>query len=741
MEGAVYAKVYLLDAPSALDRPFDYRIPERLSTLVCRGSLVYVPFSNSNKRRMGLVSEVSDFTESERTKDILDVNMRVTLSEEQLSVCDFLKEYTLCSTGDAVRTVTPPMSALKSGTNEKSIVYARRSGIDFSPRGEKQKALYSALTDEFAPVGELYELTGASGAQLKALRAAGAVEVKLESVWRNPYADIKIDETKQNVLSAHQQKAFDTLAGLYDDSAARCALLYGVTGSGKTRVMKAMIDHAVKGGKGVIVLVPEISLTPQTVGLFCSFYGDRVAVLHSSLSAGERYDAYSRIDAGEVDVVIGTRSAVFAPMKNLGMIIIDEEQEHTYKSDMSPKYHARDIAAFRVGQCGGLLLLASATPSVESYYKAKMGTYTLVELTERYGNARLPEVYIDDIRKNALGGNLSPYGNLLSEKLRETLDSKNQAILFLNRRGYNAFLTCRDCGEAVLCPHCSVSLTRHKHGHYDALLCHYCGYRTSLPSTCPTCKGTHLAFMGYGTQKVEEEFYEKFHGTIMRMDADTTQKKSAYDDMLTKFRAHGADVLLGTQMVAKGHDFPDVTLVGVLNADSTLYMDDFRAGEHTFSMLTQVIGRAGRAEKRGVAVIQTMNPYHDVIRLAAEQDYKSFYERDIRVREAFTFPPFCDIAVLSLVSSNEKDCMKCAVEMFELIKKKITDEYKDVPIISFGPFEAAVYKIDERYRMRIVLKCRRSKKLLKMLSEVLCTFSTPKYKNVTCGVDINPSTI
>ena len=741
MEGAAYAKVWLLDAPNSLDRPFDYRIPERLLGLVTRGSLVFVPFSNTNKKRMALVSDITDFTESPRTKDIVDVNMRVTLSEEQLSVCNFLKEYTLCTTGDAVRTITPPMSALKSATAEKSIIYVRRTDVEFSPRGERQKALYAALTETFVPASELYELTGASSAQLKALKAAGAAEVKLEAVWRNPYADIKIDETKQNVLSPHQQKAFDTLCSLYDADEARCALLYGVTGSGKTRVMKAMIDHARGSGKGVIVLVPEISLTPQTVGLFCSFYGERVAVLHSSLSAGERYDAYRRIEAGEVDVVIGTRSAVFAPMKNLGMIIIDEEQEHTYKSDMSPKYHARDVAAFRLGQSKGLLLLASATPSVESYYKAKSGTYTLVELTERYGTARLPEVYIDDIRKNALGGNLSPFGNLLSEKLSETLDGGNQAILFLNRRGYNAFLTCRDCGEAVLCPHCSVSLTRHKHGRYDALLCHYCGYRSSIPDVCPSCHGSHLAFMGYGTQKVEEEFYEKFKGSLMRMDADTTQKKSAYDDMLTKFRAHGADVLLGTQMVAKGHDFPDVTLVGVLNADSALYMDDFRAGEHTFSMLTQVIGRAGRAEKRGVAVIQTMNPKHEVIRLAAAQDYKSFYERDIKLRKSFTFPPFCDIAVLSITSTSETDCSKCAVEIFEFLKKKTTSDYKDVPIISFGPFEATVYKIDERYRMRIVLKCRRSKKLLALLSEVLCTFGTTKYKNVVCGVDINPTGI
>ncbi|MBQ6614380.1 MAG: primosomal protein N' [Clostridia bacterium] len=738
MGASTYAKVYLLDAPIALDRPFDYRIPEELSGKIVRGSLVFVPFSNSNKRRMGLVTEISDNTESVKTKDIIDIHPHVSLSEEQIAVCDFLKEYTICTTGDAVRTVTPPLSALQSLSNEKTLLYARRTALDFSPRGEKQKALYDALTNEYMLVSDIYKATGTGSAQLSALVKAGAAETMRESVWRNPYAGIGNTE-KKNVLSAHQQNAFDELDKLYSSGEAKCALLYGVTGSGKTRVIKSMIDRVTSDGKGVIVLVPEISLTPQTVGIFCSFYGERVAVLHSSLSAGERYDAYRRIDSGEVDVVIGTRSAVFAPLKNLGMIVIDEEQEHTYKSDMSPKYHARDVAAFRLGKAKGFLLLASATPSVESYYKAKSGIYSLVELTERYGSARLPEVYIDDLKKGMVKGNLSPYGDLLREKLTETLSRGEQAILFLNRRGYNAFLSCRDCGEAVSCPNCSVSLTRHKHRGGDFLLCHYCGYRSAAPDVCPTCKGEHLAFMGYGTQKVEEEFYENFDGRIMRMDADTTTKKSSYDEMLGAFRRHEADVLLGTQMVAKGHDFPDVTLVGVLNADSTLFMDDFRAGERTFSMLTQVIGRAGRAEKRGVAVIQSMNPKHDVIRLAAAQDYKAFYEMDIKMRHAYTFPPYCDIAVISMVSTSEKDVSKCALDIFETLKKKIAGEYKDVPIISFGPFEAAVYKIDEKYRMRIVLKCRRSRRLLKLLYEIVCDFGNAKYKNVTCSVDINPT--
>lgn len=740
-----YASVCLLDAPSALDRPFDYRIPEHLLGLVGRGSLVHVPFSGANRRHMALVTGVKDETDSPRTKDILDVNRLVSLTEEQLAVCDFLKEYTLCTTGDAVRTLTPPLSALKSAS-EKRVVYVRRAGVpEAALRGEKQRALYAAIGAEFAPAADAFAKSGAGSAQLRALRAAGLVEVRAETVYRNPYADLRIEAGRENKLSPHQTAAYDRLCELYAADGAHCALLYGVTGSGKTRVMKAMIDRVRADGRQVIVLVPEISLTPQTVSLFCSFYGERVAVLHSSLSAGQRHDAYRRIAAGEVDLVIGTRSAVFAPLPNLGMIVIDEEQEHTYKSDMSPKYHARDVAAFRIGRAKGLLLLASATPSVESYYKARSGQYALVELTERYGHARLPEVYIDDMRKNALGGNLSPFGALLTEKMSETLSRGEQAILFLNRRGYNAFLTCRDCGEAVLCPRCSVSLTRHKERGRDYLLCHYCGYRSAIPHECPSCHSAHLAFMGYGTQKVEEAFGEKFggayHASLLRMDADTTTKKSAYDELLGAFRAHKADVLLGTQMVAKGHDFPDVTLVGVLNADAALYLDDFRAGERTFSMLTQVIGRAGRAEKRGVAVIQTMNPNHEVIRLAAAQDYRAFYARDIALREAFTFPPFCDIAVISAASASEAACTKCAADIFTFMKDKMSGDYRDVPVISFGPFEAPLYKIEDCYRMRVVLKCRRSKRLLAMLGELLRHFTTKDYKAVSVGVDINPTNL
>ncbi|MBR2850365.1 MAG: primosomal protein N', partial [Clostridia bacterium] len=387
----------------------------------------------------------------------------------------------------------------------------------------------------------------------------------------------------------------------------------------------------------VIVLLPEIALTPQTLEIFCSRYGKRVAIIHSGLSEGERLDTYRRIKSGGADVVIGTRSAVFAPLDNLGMIVIDEEQEHTYKSDMNPKYHAKDIARYRSAHQNSLMLLASATPSFDSYYKAKEGKYALVTLKNRYGGAKLPRVSVVDMRKSAAGGVTSPLGNMLCEKLVETKERGNQSILFINRRGYNNFLSCRSCGEAVSCPTCSVSMTYHTYGgSYDRgeLRCHWCGRRMPVPTTCPSCQSEHIARMGYGTQRIEQELSELLPtANILRMDTDTTSAKNAYEELLGKFRRREADILLGTQMVTKGHDFPAVTLVGVLLADASLYLDDYRAAERTFAMLTQVIGRAGRAVKEGEAIIQTNNPDNDCIRLACKQDYERFYENEIRLRK------------------------------------------------------------------------------------------------------------
>ena len=611
----------------------------------------------------------------------------------------------------------------------------------------KGRAVLALLATAEAPLttDEICEPLSITEAPLHTLCDKGILQLHRRRIDRNPYKSTEFVGQIPLSLNEEQTTAKETLIALADAPEAKAALLHGVTGSGKTVVMTALMDHLLSQGKGVILLLPEIALTPQSVSIFCKRYGDRVAVIHSGLSAGERYDAYCRIKEGHADIVIGTRSAVFSPIRNLGAIIIDEEQEHTYKSDQNPKYHARDIARYRCAANQALMVLASATPSLESYRKAKEGKYTLIKLTKRFGGAVLPRVEIADLRKEARMGNLSPIGTELAEELVGTLQKNEQSVLFLNRRGYNHFVSCRTCGEAVTCPSCSVSMTYHtRRGTYTEgdLVCHWCGRRMPLPRICPACGSEHLSRMGFGTQRVEEELSSLLpNAEIMRMDTDTTATKFAYDTMLSDFRAHKADVLLGTQMVTKGHDFPDVTLVGVLLADASLYLDDYRAAERTFSMLTQVIGRAGRrGEKPGLAVIQTNNPDSEIIRLACRQDYESFYEREIELRRLLVFPPFCDIALITLSSQLEQELLRAAPLFAKELKTLSEGEYRDVPLVTFGPFEAPVYRVDNKYRMRMVLKCKLDRRTLSMLAELLCKFPM-LMKKITVSIDLNPSTL
>lgn len=611
----------------------------------------------------------------------------------------------------------------------------------------KQKAVISALleADEPLTASELKRRAGVTDAPLKTLLAKEILKMTARRVDRNPYAETPYAGKTPLHLNEEQNAALEMLSSLAFSEDAKAALLYGVTGSGKTCVMTALIDRLLEQDKGVILLLPEIALTPQSVSIFCARYGDRVAVIHSALSAGERYDAYCRIRDGKADVVIGTRSAVFSPVRNLGAIIIDEEQEHTYKSDQNPKYHTRDIARFRCAHHHALMLLASATPSVESYRKAKEGIYTMVRLTQRYGKAVLPRVEIADMRREVSGGNISPLGEKLLRELERVVAGGEQAVLFLNRRGYHHFISCRSCGEAVLCPSCSVSMTYHTwRGTYAEgdMVCHWCGRRMPLPKVCPSCGSEHLTRMGYGTQRVEEELQKLLpQSVILRMDTDTTSSKFAYDEMLGQFRAHGADVLLGTQMVTKGHDFPDVTLVGVLLADASLYLDDYRAAERTFAMLTQVIGRAGRGTREGLAVIQTNNPDNEIIRLACKQDYDAFYEREIRLRKLLVFPPFCDIALLTLTGTDEQELLKTGTLLSDTLRQMAEGAYRDVALITFGPFEAPVYRVDNRYRLRMVVKCKLGNRTLAMLAELMCSLHAKISRRVTFGIDLNPSSL
>lgn len=625
------------------------------------------------------------------------------------------------------------------------------SGIECETYGKltssKQATVLQVLLEEGCPMRaeRIKELANVGDSPIRTLEEKGILfseEVRLD---RNPYSDIPFVGQTPLTLNAEQQEAAEQLTALAFSGEPKAALLYGVTGSGKTSVMTVLMDRLLEAGRGVILLLPEIALTPQTVSIFCARYGKRVSVMHSGLSAGERYDAYCRIRQGLSDVVIGTRSAVFAPVKNLGAVLIDEEQEHTYKSDQSPKYHARDIARYRCAKENALLLLASATPSVESRRKAQQGIYSLVTLQHRYGSAGLPRVVVADMRQEERSGNISPLGERLLRELCRVYEKGEQSILFLNRRGYNHFLSCRSCGSAVMCPSCSVSMTYHtqkKDYSVGQLVCHWCGRKMPLPKTCPNCGSEHLLRMGFGTQRVEEELQRLLPSAkILRMDTDTVGNKLAYDQMLSAFRNHEADILLGTQMVTKGHDFPNVTLVGVLLADMSLYLDDYRAGERTFSMLTQVIGRAGRGDKEGMAIIQTNNPDSEIIRLACEQNYETFYEREIRLRKLLTFPPFCDIALLTLTGLLEGELLLAAQRMSEELQKLHAEEYPEIPLIVFGPFEAPVYRVDNRYRMRMVLKCKLNKRTLEMFSAFVTAFSANIGKRLNLGIDLNPSSL
>jgi len=611
-----------------------------------------------------------------------------------------------------------------------------RGGI----RSAGQRAILEYLSSIAEADWELVrQLPGVTPAQLSALRERGIVRVDESETVRNPYSSYsKNARPGEIVLTTTQRAAYETIEKLLYENAPRAALLFGVTGSGKTKVIMRAIDEVLERGKKVIMMVPEISLTPQTVGIFCGRYGERVAVIHSSLSKGERLDAYHRIKMGEVDLVIGTRSAVFAPLDNIGLIVIDEEHEHTYKSESDPKYHARDVAAYRAGKHNALMLLASATPSLESFYKAKTGKYTLITMKERYGGVRLPDAIIVDMREELRAGNLTGISERLHEKLQNVKENGEQAILFLNRRGYNSQINCKSCGEVISCPRCSVSLTYHAKGG-GKMLCHFCGHTEPTPRVCPSCSAEELSFVGAGTQKIESEL-ETYLPTsrVMRMDADTTSGKLAYDRMLEDFREGRADILLGTQMVAKGHDFPKVTLVGVILADTSLYVSDFRASERTFSLLTQVIGRAGRASD-GVALIQTYSPKNEIIRLACLQDYERFYEGEIAIREELSYPPFCDMVSLVLTSDNEKTLFEAAKKLSERIKEKLEGEYSKYPFVAFGPHEADVYKLNDKYRMKMVLKCKLNRDTRKLFHELLSEFATER--GVTLSAHLNPISI
>ena len=587
-----------------------------------------------------------------------------------------------------------------------------------------------------ASVKELRYFTGVSASVIDSLFKKGIIYFFDEEVFRTE--ELRADETAGEIeLSSEQQAACDDLFREYSEEKAHVSLLYGVTGSGKTSVFLKLIERAVPDGKGIIVMVPEISLTPQFVAQFAGRFGEKIAVFHSALSLGERLDAYKRVKKGLAQIVIGTRSAVFAPFEDLGLIIMDEEQEYSYKSESAPRYHAREIAMFRCSQNNGLLVLSSATPSVETYYYAKSGRYSLNTLTKRYGAAVLPDVITADMNNEIQSGNASGFSDVLLQNIEYNLEHGRQSILLLNRRGHNPFVTCTQCGEAVTCPNCSISLTYHSRN--NRLMCHYCGYSLPYRNECPTCHAKSLRMGGSGTQKAEEDIAKIFpDARILRMDTDATSSKSSYEKMISAFSRGDYDILVGTQMVAKGLDFPNVTLVGVLNADQMLYADDYRSYERTFSLLTQVVGRSGRGKDKGLAVIQTYTPDNLIIAMAAKQDYDAFFNTEITVRQAMLYPPFADICLVGFVGENQALTLRAANAFLGEFSGLASREYPSLPIRVLGPSPATVVKVSNKFRYKIMIKCRNNKAFRQLLSSALISFGDKsEFSKVTAYADMN----
>ena len=742
------AKIAVSAATYWIDKPYDYLIPRELADLVKPGVRVYVPFSQGNRRSEGIVLALSDSSGYDRLKAILSVlDEEPVLSEEQIRLALFMRDRFFCTVYDAVKAMLPAGlwfdSDGKRRVNDKMVEMAR---LAISPedaaviaenkrrRSPQQANLLDLLCSfEALPSHELMRFTGASRQSLKSLCTAELVELYQREVYRRPQIHAEEAESLP-VLNAEQAAAFAGLSELARSGKASAALLFGVTGSGKTSVYIHLIQEQLTCGKTAILLVPEIALTPQMLATFSSHFGEQIAVLHSSLTSGERYDEWKRVKSGKARLVIGTRSAVFAPVENLGIIIIDEEQEETYKSENSPRYHAREIAKFRCARSDCMLLLGSATPDIVSRYYAKTGRYAYFALHSRFNEQQMPTVRIVDMKRELRRGNGGNISSVLREEIASNLERSEQSILFINRRGAHKLITCGACGFTYKCPRCSVSLTYHSAN--NRLMCHYCGYSTRIDPVCPDCGGT-LNHIGAGTQLIVEELQQLFpDAPILRMDTDSVTPVGSHEALFEKFKNENIPIMVGTQMVTKGLNFENVTLVGVISADQSLYAGDYRAGERTFSLITQVVGRGGRGAKPGRAVIQTYTPDNETIRLAAQQDYEAFFISELSLREIQNTPPFCDILTITASGQEEAQVVRACRFARQRLEQLLSGK-KEIRFL--GPTPLSVVKVNNRYRYRVQLNCMSDAAVRSAVSQTVIDCNTDKrFKGVAVFADSGP---
>ena len=814
------AKIVVAAAVYAIDKPYDYSVPDALLDKTVPGVRVVVPFGRGNRRSEGLVISLEEGKPRSGLKSVETVlDDGALLDGTMLRLAAFLRERYFCTFFDAIRAMLPAglwfhardkivLTALGQSTDLeeklkkcpeglKLAEYLRDVGGEARAEevkkqfgaaavetglkqlvkknmaisegtlvrnvGDKTEQIVSlavsaeeaaqyAATRKRAPmqkavlelmtvlgscaVKELKYFTGASAATVNALQKAGYLELSHRELFRRPEYDVAC-APRELVLNAEQQRACDGLSSRLEEGGG-VSLLYGVTGSGKTVVYLRLIEDCLKKGKTALVLVPEIALTPQLMETFMRQFGDRVAVLHSALQVGQRYDEWKRIRSGLATVVVGTRSAVFAPLKNLGLIVVDEEHEHTYKSEMTPRYHAREVAIWRGVYENAAVILGSATPSMETMYNAKQGVYSLYTLSGRYNGSDLPQVVLADLKEDLKEGNGGAIGSRLREEMELNFSRGEQTILYLNRRGSSRTVLCPVCGHVPGCPRCSVSLTYHSANH--RLMCHYCGYSEPAAAECPDCGSTYRQ-IGTGTQKVEEEIHRLWPWIkTIRMDADTVSAANPHEKILSQFRDEKIPVLIGTQMVTKGLNFPNVTLVGVLDGDASLYTDDFRAAENTFSRITQVIGRAGRGSRTGRAVIQTVTPENQVLLQAACQDYDAFYRSELPLREVRFCPPYADVIQIRFFGVFENEVAEGALRFRQALTQTFrTDGWKNVKIHVMGPSPAAVVRVNNRYHYQITLLTKNTKQLRALLADILKWFAKDRLnQHITATVDINP---
>lgn len=740
------AEIIINRSAKKLNRTFDYNIPKQMEELIMIGSTVLVQFGNSKSLIEGYVVGIKENTSYE-TKDIVEVKHNLT--QRQIELAKWMAKRYFCNVSDCIKQMLTPGTKGKIGNTKVqdktiNVVYLKKDNdeinfdIDIGKiKSEKQKKVLQFLKDnEGSTVAEIEAYTSGTRAIVKTLEKNGYVEIIEKKVERNPLINKNIEKTENLILTEEQQNAFEKISNKIEENKYERYLIYGVTGSGKTEIYLQLINKVLKIGKNAIVLVPEISLTPQMIDRFISrFNKEDIAILHSKLSIGERYDEWNRIKQGKAKIIIGARSAIFAPIENIGIIIIDEEHDTSYKSESIPKYDAKEIANKIAKEIKCPLVLGSATPDLTTYYKTQIQKISLLELTKRANNSSLPSIKVVDLKMELANGNRSMLSYDLHNAIEKNLKEKKQTILFLNRRGFSTFIMCRECGYVAKCKNCNISLTYHKME--NKLKCHYCGYEENILTICPECHSTKIRYFGTGTQKLEQEINKIFpNAKTIRMDIDTVSKKNSTEEILNKFKSENIDILIGTQMVVKGHHFPNVTLVGVIAADSSLNIDDYRANERTFQILTQVAGRAGRENNEGNVIIQTYNPENYSIICAQKQDYKLFYNTEIALREQLKYPPFCDIILISFNSLDENEIKIVSEKVYEYLKKNLNESFA-----IFRPVPSPVDKIQNHFRWRIIVKGNIAERENIIFNECLREIYAQNYNKTRISIDVNPNSM